>query len=461
MQKDKLLLLFPDGVGIKNYIYADVFDPDSDLVLFHNFSNETINYIKGIKSIDSDIVIPNYNESAKEKFLRELIALARLYSGAEKTKNPTLLVNWVWKQKTLSKKIFYKAVQMLAPLCKSQSRIAWLDDKYQQAIRKNPFYGAVAKILKQVQPTTVFCSHQRGLKAATVFAAAQDLGIPTATVIYSWDNLPKGRLALRADRYLVWSAHMKQEMALFFPEIPQEHVIVTGTPQFEFYGNPDNIIDRQAFYSTCGLDPEKKTICFSGDDEMTSPDDPKYLDDLAEAIAGAGLQDHFQILMRRCPVDLSGRYDAVIQKYDGLIKEAPPLWNNPGVTGWTGLYPLYDDVKLLVSTAYYCDMVVNIGSTMAFDFAMFNKPCAFINYDQQHKKDANWTVDTIYRFQHFKSMPDEDAVIWINSKAEMASKITTGIATGMNPKMNVWVDSIIGDYKNASEKIKAQLRTIA
>jgi hypothetical protein len=35
---NKIVLLFPDGVGIRNYLYSDVFEGvEKDLVLFHAF----------------------------------------------------------------------------------------------------------------------------------------------------------------------------------------------------------------------------------------------------------------------------------------------------------------------------------------------------------------------------------------------------------------------------------------
>lgn len=150
------------------------------------------------------------------------------------------------------------------------------------------------------------------------------MNIPTATVIYSWDNLPKARLALRADNYLVWSDYMKNELNLYYPEIKLEQIHVTGTPQFEFYGDSDNIIDKEVFYEKYNLDPNKKIICFSGDDTKTSPDDPSYLNDVAEEITKANLQNEYQILLRRCPVDLSSRFDKVLDQYKDLIKEAAP-----------------------------------------------------------------------------------------------------------------------------------------
>lgn len=453
MEKDKILLLFPDGVGIRNYLYADVFkNMQEDLVLFHNFDPETVKAIKDNVVLDDEITIPAYKESAREKFLRELICLCRLYHNTQKVKNTSLLTNWNRNHNTFSKKVFYKLIEAAAPFFKKYSGILQLEKHYQKAIRQNVFYDEVREILKKVQPGVVFCSHQRALKVAGIFAAATDLGIKTATVIYSWDNLPKARMALRADHYLVWSDYMKAELQLYYPEIPVKNIKVTGTPQFEFYADEKNKTDKETFYKTYNLDPNKKIICFSGDDTKTSPDDPGYLKDIAEELTKAGLKDEYQILFRRCPVDFSGRYDAVVKKYKDLIKEAAPLWYFNTASEWNTVYPSIEDVKLLISTAFYSDIVVNVGSTMAFDFAMFNKPCVFINYDQQEKKVKDWSVNTIYQFQHFKSMPDQSAVIWLNSKQEIVEKVT--LQKNCSPAMIEWKKIVLEDYENASMKIK-------
>jgi len=453
MEKNKILLLFPDGVGIRNYLYSDVFkNENEELILFHNFDSEAIKVIKENTSIKSEIVIPNYKESVKEKFLRELICLSRLYYNHRKVNNSTLLNNWNWNQKTFSKKLFYKTIEAITPFFREYFSILNLEKKYQKAIRKNPFYDEVKDILRKVQPDSVFCSHQRALKAATVFAAAFDLGIKTTTVIYSWDNLPKARLALRGDNYLVWSDYMKKELELYYPEIASESIHVTGTPQFEFYGDESNIIDKAVFYKRYNLDLNKKIICFSGDDTKTSPDDPSYLKDIAEELTKANLQGEYQILLRRCPVDFSGRYDDVINQYKDLIKEAPPLWSFNSSKEWSSVYPSIEDVYLLVSTAFYSDIVVNIGSTMAFDFAMFNKPCVFINYDQLNKNIKNWSVKYIYQFQHFRSIPNKDAVIWLNSKDEIIEKLT--LKKDNILEMIKWKEIVLGDHENASLKIQ-------
>ena len=452
-KKNKILLLFPDGVGIRNYLYSDVFknNNSSELILFHNFDSETEADVKKRTGISEAVQIPKYKESLKEKFLRELICLSRLYHNAKKTANPTILTNWNREHKGFSKKTVYKTIEFIAPFIKNYKTIVRLESAYQKAIRENEFYKEIKTILENVQPDTLFCSHQRALQAATIFAAAQDLGIKTTTVIFSWDNLPKARMALRADKYLVWSDYMKKEIALYYPEIQQSAVYVTGTPQFEFYNNPANIIDKQTFYEKYNLDPAKKIICFSGDDVKTSPDDPKYLEDIADELITSGLQNNYQILLRRCPVDLSERYKEVIKKYGNLIKEASPLWMFKNSKEWTAVYPSFDDVPLLISTVYYSDIVVNVGSTMAFDFSMFEKPCVFINYDQEQKNVSNWSVDWIYELQHFRSMPNRKAVFWFNKKEDFISLLQSDYN---EQAMSDWRNIVLGVERNPSVEIQ-------
>ena len=455
IKNNKIVLLFPDGVGIRNYLYSDVFKGmEKQLVLFHAFDAKTEQAVKDITSIENSISIPKYSESLKEKFLRELICLARLKHNAKTVDNPTILTNWKSNHKGIFKTLFYKSIELASHLFTSYERILKLEKWYQKAIRNTNFYKEVREILVANAPEKLFCSHQRGVQCAPIFAAAQDLGIETITVIYSWDNLPKARMALQANKYLVWSDYMKQELKLYYPEIKEQQIFVTGTPQFECYHQPENVIPKEVFYERYNLDIHKKIICYSGDDVLTCPDDPKYLDDLADELIKNNLDNKYQILLRRCPVDISGRFDKIISKYPDLIKQAPPLWNFEPNSSWTTIYPLPEDVKLLVSTAYYSDVVVNLGSTMAFDFGMFDKPCAYINYDQENKVNSNWSVKWIYQLQHFKSMVDKNSVIWINNKNEIIDKV---ILNQSSDSLEKWKNVVLSDYREASEKVKLVL----
>ncbi|MCW9037360.1 glycosyltransferase [Altibacter sp.] len=450
----KIILLVPDGTGVKNYLYSKVFATrEATLVLFHNFDPETVSELEQHVPLASTVRIPTYKESVREKFLRELIHLSRIQRNAKQANNPTILKFSRTSVRSLKLKMFYTLVKGAARLVRSYNSILKLEARYAKALRKNPYYHSIVAILKREKPDLLFCTHQRALPAPTIFAAARDLGIPTTTVIYSWDNIPKARLALRADRYLVWSQHMQNELQQFYPEIASEQIEVTGTPQFEFYRDTANILPKEEFYGRYGLDPGKRLLCFSGDDVRTSPHDPQYLEDIAEALTKSGMAATTQLIFRRCPVDLSGRYDAVLTKYKSLIVAMPPLWHQRAI-GWSAVYPAYQDVKLLVSLAYYADLVINVGSTMAFDFGMFGKPCAYINYDTV--KDPNWSVDTIYKYQHFRSMPSPKAVFWLHDREQIASVVRTALEQP-ETAINEWFETVVAYPETASERIRKAL----
>ena len=112
-------------------------------------------------------------------------------------------------------------------------------------------------MLRQLQPDVLFSTHQRSLDGSVVVEAARSLEIPTLGAVYSWDNLPKARLLVRTDRYVLWSEFMKQEMATYYPEIAETRLFVTGTPQFEFYFNPSLRQERGDFFAEWGLDANK------------------------------------------------------------------------------------------------------------------------------------------------------------------------------------------------------------
>jgi len=435
----RVCILVPDGVGVKNYLYSPLFaNQKATYQLYHDFGPETLALIKQHISLEQDWKLPSYSEGVWEKFLRECIHRSRLVYNAKKVNNPTILRFWKRGNRKLKNRIFYGVVVAMSRMIGSYSQILTLEKWYQKSLDNNPFYKKALAQLKKQRPDVLFCTHQRALKVPALFRAAKALGIPTVTVIYSWDNIPKARLAPKADRYFVWSQHMAKELQTFYPEIDKSKIVVTGTPQFECYKDSENIIERATFLAHYGLDPRKKIVCFSGDDVKTSPNDPQYLYDLAKALSESNMADEVQIAFRRCPVDLSGRYDKVLASFPELIRSVDPLWRTTK-EGWDAVYPLLEDVQLLVSLAFYADVVINVGSTMAFDFGMFDKPAIYINYDQDLGED--WSVETIYKYQHFRSMPDATSVYWLNERTTIAEVVQSALEGG-GSKIKPWFQVI-------------------
>jgi hypothetical protein len=91
---------------------------------------------------------------------------------------------------------------------------------------------------------------------------------------------------------------------------------------------------------------------------------------------------------------------------------------------------------------------------MAHDFAVYNKPCLYLNYNPV--KENNWNVDDIYKFEHFKSMDGLNAVGWVNNKKDFFEKILQALNKPElvgNDRL-VWLKKII---KNPIEENSLEL----
>ena len=92
---------------------------------------------------------------------------------------------------------------------------------------------------------------------------------------------------------------------------------------------------------------------------------------------------------------------------------------------------------------------------MAHDFAMYQKPAIYINYDVPHAK--NWSVDTIYKFQHFRSMGDLQPVFWLKNKETIIEILNSAFICNKNSKEIIdgqkWLETISNERENASRNI--------
>lgn len=412
---DNILFLVPDSTGIRNYLYSNILSDLNDkcnIFFWSVLPEETFAEVKLLKGINCNFKqIKVINENLLSRFYREIASYARLISNARKAQNPTILSNWNSNPIGLKQRLFNRLVCFLGRIvAKDYGLILNFEAKSRDSWNRDVIDHYKSE-LKDSQIDKIFITHQRVAFLMPICLAAKELGIEVITVIYSWDNLPKARLSVLADKYLVWSDYMKEEMEFYYPEINTNQVLVTGTPQFEFYQSESNIIEKEIFAKSYDLDIKKKWILYSGGDQLTSPYDQEYVADLLAAISD---RDDIQIILRRSPADFTSRFNAVIGEYKDKLKVIDPIWSVG--SEWSSNIPQVADFKLLASLAFHCGAAVNVGSTVAHDFANFNKPTIYINYDAN--TNGNWRVSVVNGFQHFKSMPSKDCVVWINKKLD-------------------------------------------
>ena len=420
MSNKKIFILLPDGVGLRNFAFTDFYNKGKskgmDLVFWNNtpFDLAKIGYEElRLKQNRSSLFLEVLKNARKE---------IELNCNIRKSKDNVYdSYRFPFSYATAKSSIKSYIVRFLIQLFDSEKGLKIVRNFIKKTARKTNFYSECYALLQEQKPALVFCTNQRISLAIAPLLAAQDLKIPTATFIFSWDNLPKGTMVVETDYYFVWSSHMKKELLYYYPYIKENQIVVTGTPQFENHFQLNNIIDRETFFNQNGLDIQKKYICYSGDDVTTSPYDPDYLSDLVQAIRSLNKKgNQLGIVFRRCPVNFSTRFNSVLEENKDIVVAIEPRWDKVG-EGWNTILPTKEDSILQLNIIAHTELVVNLGSSMVFDYVSHKKPCAYINYNPE-KNDRNWSVEKIYDFVHFRSMPN-NAVVWLNSPNEIADKI--------------------------------------
>ena len=419
MPGKKIFILLPDGVGLRNFAYTNFYELGRKMGFEIIFWNKT----------DFDLLQLGFEQvkirSSKLHPLTDILKKAaniiELKSNRKK-RNDDVYLSYLFplSNRTSSDKI--KKVAVKYYVSKYRNSIGRLRNRIQKLESQTDYFRECVQTLERERPALVFCTNQRIVHAIAPMEAAKKLGIPTATFIFSWDNLPKATKIIDADYNFVWSEHMKKEFLNYYPATDPDKILITGTPQFEAHYNTSLLEPREKFLKIYNLDSDKKYICFSGDDITTSPNDPAYLSDVADAVRGLNKKGHnLGIIFRRCPVDFSNRFDQVLSENADLITAIAPEWKSIG-RQWNAVLPTREDLKLQMNTIAHTEMVINLGSSMVFDFAAQGKPCGFINYNVSGSP-AGWSVEKIYNYVHFRSMPDKRAVFWLNSPHEIGPKI--------------------------------------
>lgn len=425
----KSFIVTPDGLGIRNFLCGPLIEllrSEGEVIVWHAFSDKTLTpHRERWKDAVRWERLPSFREGLRERVLRQAKIYAQLYWHYEEDSAEAVLKFLRPSGRWLNHALAFTS-HNLGRLLGNPKGVAWLDRQHAVTASRARYLQPFKELLERERPDVVFCTHQRASSAVPAMLAARSLGIPTATFIYSWDNLPKGRMAVHADHFLVWSDFMKQQLLHYYREVQEQRIQVVGTPQFEHYFNRALVQPRERFLESLGLDPRRPVVCFSGDDLTTSPYDPEYLADLAEGLRSLPIDERPQVLFRRCPVDTTDRYRWVTEKYPEIAVSAP-LWASDVDGDWSKSIPTFEDIALLVNVVYHSDVVVNVGSTMAMDFAILDKPGVFIAYDPP-SVNGSWTIKDTYKLPHLRSVHEFQPVYWARTAPELSSLVLRALS---------------------------------
>lgn len=226
-----------------------------------------------------------------------------------------------------------------------------------------------------------------------VLKSAKRYGVSTVDMPKSWDNPSKLLFNVKADRMIVWSPFMKEQIVRLQGYNPKE-VIVTGVPQFDFYVWKDGLISREEFCKKFNFDPYKKIILFSSAGGHPC-DEAHYV----------ALIKKFIDEKKLSPVNI------LIRPHTGYKNDADGYAQFKGLSGFaidatdkqqSEKFKDNWDTSLrhvhhLVNSLHHADVLVNIISTMTLDAIACGTPVVNIKFNVHDDINRHFSTSRLHK----------------------------------------------------------------
>jgi len=421
----RLLLVIPDGVGVRNFLIGDFLSLaayQGAVSAIHVVPEELLaTYEPRVGGGVEWHPLVSSRETILNFLLTTSLSYAQMYwadtQAMRHIRDFPLTGPWRWRLLRRFVRIGGRASASRAGL-RTLSR---LNCSAAGRSRETKWYR---QLFERSRPSVLFCSHARPPSVLPPVLAARSLRIPTATFIFSWDNLTsKGRIVAPFDHYLVWSDQMRSELRRYYPDIADDRIHIVGTPQFDPYADQRILWSRERFFGIVGADPSRRLICYSGGDAGTCPEDPEHVRIVMDLVRAGRVRGRPQVLLRPVPVDDGARYEGVRRAYPELIY-AQPRWVHTSPGDWSRVIPLPEDVKLLANLTHHADLNINLASTMTLDFAIHDKPVVNIAFDVASPPPFGKPVwEFYYQFEHYRPVVELGAARFARSPDELADHV--------------------------------------
>lgn len=415
----------PDGVGVRNFVigqFLNVLAERAKVTVFHVIPEKAVGTYAS--SVEGDVEwrpMLDYQQPHWPLLLQDALEKGHMHWAGT-----------VAMRRALSRPVtgplrwraFRYSARLLGRMSASARRLRWLERIHCAAVGRQPEVERYRQIFKEIRPNVLFSTHQRPTAIIPAVLAARSLGIPTATFIFSWDNLSsKGRIAAPFDHYLVWSRHMQEELQKYYPHLDPKSIHIVGTPQFEPYAAEQLLWSREEFCRRVGADPSRPIICYSGGDAGTCPEDPKHLSVLMEFVRSGRIRHNPQVLLRPVPVDDGRRYKPVLDRFPEILY-CQPAWFHAEAGNWRRVIPQPEDVQFLANLTHHADLNVNLGSTMTLDFGLHDKPVVNLAFDCADPPVFGMPVwDYYYQYEHIRPVVNFGAARFARTADQLADEI--------------------------------------
>jgi hypothetical protein len=405
-QHGKMTIVIPRGEVVRNFFYSGALDLISQKMPLSLFSVALDDSIIGAMSGKFGTIEPliEYDEKWLVRIQREILETAhnRWQWTAAARERARLRDS---EAQTAKQKAFRAAKKIISYPLANRAGLYCLSKSERLSSRCLKPSDDYTAQLKKISPSLVFNgSHVHSRVATQLIQAAQWLKIPTATFIFSWDNLTsQGRISLPYEYFLVWNEALKKQLIEMYRWIKPENVFVTGTPQFDFHFRSELYQSRKDFCSEIGANPVRPIVLYTTGMANHMPQEPELVEEIADLLELLDEENRPQLLVRVYPKDLTGRFEELKKRRRDIL--FPQInWSKSWLT------PLEEDSASLVNMLRHCALGINIASTVSLELCMFDKPVINIGYNPQNLSAKDIRFADYYEFEHYRPVVASGAV---------------------------------------------------
>ena len=238
----------------------------------------------------------------------------------------------------------------------------------------------------------------------SILKICKDCNTPVSVFVHSWDNLAgRGFFSERPDNLLVWNDTMKKQ-AQILHNIPEKNIYVVGVPQFWFYKQLENKVNK-AFFFRHYIKEKKKTITYTCCASRVFPDEDLFIEKLINFIK----KNKFNLILRLHTTERIKFYKKKFSNIDNVVIDTPG-----GLFAASEVNNLNDtkiEILRFLSLMKYSNVVINLASTITLDAIIFDTPvvCPAFNIKKIKKRQWNEAKEW-YKSTHFKYIVESKSI---------------------------------------------------
>lgn len=300
----------------------------------------------------------------------------------------------------------------------------WLHRREKALWETDNNIGEVREQMDRLKPDAALSLTPFLLNEEMAMRVCEERGIPLATSLLSFDYVTtRGWWAVKFDRYMVWNRYNAQELLRSHPEISPSQVEIVGAPQFDFYYDPSYLWSEAEWRQQLGLPPGRPVILFAGGFYFCAPHEPRFLQQVDEAIERGEIPGNPVILFRNHPIDPIERWLPILKQAKHIVYDDP--WPTGRIKGHSNMRT--GDIQKLASCLYHSQVHINIASTMAIDGAIFDRPQIAPAYDDSPNPIYAKTSRDLYTQEHYLPITHSGGLEIVYNRDEFIEAIREGL----------------------------------